>query len=288
MQVLVNGRPLPEAEASIPIDDRGFLFGDALFESMRAYGGVVFRLDRHLERLAQGAAIAGFEAMPGAALLAREVATVLAVNELRDARVRLTMTRGRGRPGDYVGVAGPPNRVVQATAFTGPDPARQRDGVAVSVAARRAVPAASLDPSIKTTSRMVSVLARREAAAVGAFEAILLDLDDRVTEGTASNLFVVERGALVTPPVGGTALPGVTRAAVMEAAVEAGIAAGEAPITLGRLLGADEVFLTNSSWEVMPVVRVDAAVVGEGRPGPVSGRLLERYRALVRRECAGG
>jgi branched-chain amino acid aminotransferase len=288
MQVLLNGRPTPEADASIPIDDRGFLFGDALFESMRAYGGVVFRLDRHLERLAQGAAIAGFEAMPDAALLAQEVAAVLAINDLRDARIRLTVTRGRGRPGDYVGVASPPNRVVQASAFAGPDPAWQRDGVAVSLAARRAVPAASLDPSIKTTSRMVSVLARREAAAAGAFEAILLDLDGRVTEGTASNLFLVEHGELRTPPVGGTALPGVTRAAVMEAAAEAGIAATEAPITVERLRGADELFLTNSSWEVMPVVRLDAVTVGDGRPGPVSRRLLERYRALVRCECAGG
>ncbi len=288
MQVLLNGRPIPEADASIPIDDRGFLFGDALFESMRAYGGVVFRLGRHLERLAQGAAVAGFEAMPGAALLGGEVAAVLAINDLRDARVRLTVTRGRGRPGDYVGVAGPPNRIVQASAFAGPDPALQRDGVTASIAVRRAVPAASLDPSIKTTSRMVSVLARREAAAAGAFEAILLDIGGRVTEGTASNMFVVERGALRTPAVGGAVLPGVTRAAVMEAAAEAGIAATEAPITVERLRGADEVFLTNSSWEVMPVVRLDAAVVGDGRPGPVSRLLLERYRALVCRECAGG
>lgn len=288
MQVLLNGLPIPEADAAIPISDRGFLFGDALFESMRAYGGVVFRLDRHLERLAQGAAIAGFEAMPDPALLAREVGMVLALNTLLDARVRLTVTRGRGRPGDYVGVDGPPQRVVQASAFAGPDPRHLREGVRIGVADRRAIPASSLDPSIKTTSRMASVLARREAAARGAFEAILLDAAGRVTEGTASNLFVVERGALLTPPVGGAALPGVTRAAVLEAAAEAGIEASEAPIAVDRLLGADEVFLTNSSWEVMPVIAIDATTVGDGRPGPVARLLLSRYGALVRRECLGG
>ena len=287
MQVLLNGLPIPEAAAAIPISDRGFLFGDALFESMRAYGGVVFRLDRHLERLAQGAAIVGFEAMPDAALLAREVGMVLALNGLLDARVRLTVSRGRGRPGDYVGVDGPPHRVVQASAFAGPDPRHRREGVRIAIADRRAVPASSLDPSIKTTSRMASVLARREAAARGAFEAILLDEAGRVTEGTASNLFVVERGALLTPPVGGAALPGVTRAAVLEAAAEAGIEATEASIAVERLLRADEIFLTNSSWEVMPVVAIDATTVGDGHPGPVSRLLLERYGALVRRECAG-
>lgn len=287
MQVLLNGRPVDEAAATIPIHDRGFLFGDALFESMRAYAGRVFRLDQHLLRLAQGAAIAGFDAMPPGDLLAREVGEVLALNQLREARVRLTVTRGPGRPGDYVGVDGPPNRIVQASAFAGPDPSHLRDGVRVSVAARRAVPAACLDPSIKTTSRMVSVLARREAAAAGAFEAILLDGRGEVTEGTASNVFLVERGGIVTPPVAGTALPGVTRAAIMEAAATAGLRATEEPVTRERLLGAEEIFLTNSSWEVMPVTSVDAALVGGGRPGPIARRLLEGYRALVRRACAG-
>jgi branched-chain amino acid aminotransferase len=283
--VLVNGRAVDESAATVRISDRGFLFGDAIFESMRACAGKVFRLERHLDRLERSAVLVEFAGLPARALLEAEVAEVLAANRLLEARLRLTITRGGGRAGDYVGVEGPPTRVLIATPYVGLDESVVEAGVRVCLASRRAVPPECLDPAVKTTSRIVPVLARREAQRRGAFEALLLDATGGVTEGTASNVFVIEDGVLRTPSAEGGALPGVTRAAVIEVAAEAGLAVVEAPLPPARFASASEVFLTNSSWEILPVVAVDERPIGPGRPGPVTRDLLTRYRALVRREC---
>ncbi len=268
--------------------DRGFLFGDAVFESMRAYGGRVFRLGRHLDRLADSARLIALTSLPPADRLSAAVTRLLEANQLRDARVRLTVTRGPGRPGDYGGVDGAPTCVISAAPFAGLEARHYTDGVALTVASRRAIPAEALDPSIKSTSRLASVLTRREALARSAFEAVLLDASDHLTEGTASNLFLVRDRMLSTPASASSALPGVTRAAVLEAAAEAGIPAAEARLPVRALSESAEVFLTNSSWEVLPVTRVDDRAVGDGRPGPVTAELLRRYRALVARECGRG
>jgi branched-chain amino acid aminotransferase len=285
--VLVNGHLADESAATIRITDRGFLFGDAIFESMRASLGRVFRLGRHLDRLERSAALVEFEALPERAVLEAEVSEVLAANRLTEARLRLTISRGAGRPGDYVGVDGPPTRVLVATSFSGLERSVVEAGVGVCLSSRRAVPADCLDPAVKSTSRIVSVLARREAHRRGAFEALLVDHAGRITEGTASNIFIVEGAALRTPSAEGGALPGVTRGAVIEVASEAGLETVEAPVPPERLAGAAEAFLTNSSWEVLPIVAVDGRPIGGGRPGPVARDLLARYQALIRRECGG-
>lgn len=287
MLIHLNGRLVPEGEAVVSVFDRGFLFGDGVFESMRAYHGRVFRLPRHLDRLARSAAIIGMEGLPAAASLEAAVVELLRSNRLEDARLRLTLTRGAGRPGDYVGAEGPPTLVISAAPFAGLAAAVVDSGVAVTVAARRAIPAECLDPAIKTTSRIASVLARREASRKGAFETLLLDAGGHLTEGTSSNLFVVAGQDLLTPAAPGGALPGVTRAAVLEVAAEAGLALRETDLPSTLLETSDEIFLTNTSWQVLPVVQVDGRRVGSGRPGPVTLDLLARYRELVRRECPG-
>jgi branched-chain amino acid aminotransferase len=269
----------------VSVFDRGFLFGDAVFESMRAYGGRVFRLGPHLDRLAASAARVGLRHLPPPNRLAGDVAELLRANELEDARIRLTVTRGPGRPGDYAGEDGPPTCVITAASYAGLEARHHACGVALTVASRRAIPAEALDPTIKTTSRLASVLTRREAQERGAFEAVLLDAAGDLTEGTASNLFLVRDGTLLTPPTSGNALPGVTRAAVLEAAAEAGIPAREERLPAGLLAASAEVLLTNTSWEVLPVVRIDDRAIGDGTPGPVTLDLLRRYRALVAREC---
>jgi branched-chain amino acid aminotransferase len=284
----LNGRLVPEDEGVVSVFDRGFLFGDGVFESMRSYAGRVFRLAPHLDRLGRSAALAGLPGSPSRDHLEAAVGDLLQANGLADARLRLTLTRGPGRPGDYVGADGPPTVVISASPYAGPAAALVEEGVPVTVAARRAVPADCLDPAIKSLSRMASVLARREADAKGAFETILLDAAGRLTEGTSSNVFLVAGGRLLTPAAPRGALPGVTRAAVLEAAAAAGIAAQETDLPAERLAAAEEVFLTNSSWEVLPVSRVDGRPVGRGRPGTVTRELLARYRALVRRECGCG
>src|SRR5262245_39382283 len=253
---------------------------------MRAHRGRIFRLEAHLERLERSAALAEFEGVPPRAVLASELRELLSANRLGEARLRLTLTRGAGRPGDYVGAGGSPTRFATAAAFTGLDARLYEEGVALAVVGRQAVPAAVLDAAIKTTSRLSAVLARREAARAGAFEAALLDAAGRLTEGTTSNLFLVKEGRLLTPALDGGALPGVTRAVVLEAARASGLAVEERPLPAALLGEADEIFLTNTSWEVLPVTRVDGRPAGGGRPGPVSATLLAGYRERVRLECA--
>jgi len=284
--VHLDGRLVEEADARVPVSDRGLLYGDGVFETMRACGGRIFRLEAHLERLERSALLAEFEGLPARGVLASDLQALLQANGLREARLRLTLTRGAGRPGDYVQAAGPPTRIATAAPFSGLDPRLHEEGVALLVSRRQAVPAEVLDAAIKTTSRLASVLARREAARAGAFEAALLDAAGNLTEGTTSNLFLVRDGRLLTPAIDGRALPGVTRAVVLEAAREAGIGADERPLPAALLGEADEVFLTNTSWEVLPVTRVDGRPAGRGRPGPVSLTLLAGYRERVRRECA--
>ena len=287
MRIHVNGSLVPESEAAVSVFDRGFLFGDGVFESMRAVRGTIFRLGRHLARLERSAALIGLEPPGVPAGLGEAAVELLRANRLADARLRLTLTRGPGRPGDYAHAPGPPTVVISAAPFTGIEAALHERGVAVAIPERRQVPPEVLDPTIKSISRLSLVLARREAAARGAHEAILLDAAGNLTEGTASNLFLVAGGRLLTPRVPGEALPGITREAVIEVARAAGIEIEEAPVPAAMLQRAEEVFLTNSSWEVLPVVRVDGRPIGAGRPGPVARDLLGRYRDLLRRECGG-
>ncbi len=288
MWVHVNGRLVEEPQALLSVFDRGFLFGDGIFESMRSVGGVVFREGRHLERLARSAAGIDLVLPVPASDLSAATREVLDRNRLPDARIRITVTRGPGRPGDYVGAEGPPSVVIAATRFAGLDPALYRDGVRVAVARRRQIAPAALDPAIKSIARLTSVLARREAAQAGAFEAILLDEAGHLTEGTASNLFLVHGGRLRTPPVPAGGLPGITRAAVVELARQASIGCAEEALPAALLGTADEVFLTNTSWEVLPVIAINARPVGAGAPGPVTRRLRDGYRELVRLECGAG
>jgi branched-chain amino acid aminotransferase len=286
MLVHLDGRLVDEADARISVFDRGLLYGDGVFESMRAVGGRIFRLEAHLDRLERSASLAEFEGLPPRAVLASDLRRLLEANGLRDARLRLTLTRGPGRTGDYLHASGPPTRIATAAPFSGLDPRLYAEGVALAVVGRRAVPAEVLDAAIKTTSRLPAVLARREAARAGAFEAAVLDAAGHLTEGTTSNIFLVREGRLLTPAADGAALPGVTRAVVLEAAHAAGIPVEERPLPASLLGEADEIFLTNTSWEVLPVTRVDGRPAGGGTPGPLSAALLAGYRERVRRECA--
>jgi branched-chain amino acid aminotransferase group I len=283
--VHVNGRLVEETEATVSVFGRGFLYGDGIFESLRAIGGGIFRLDRHLDRLRRSAARIALEGLPDGGRLGAAIRDLIARNRLVDARIRITVTRGSGRPGDYAGAAGDPTLVIYAAPFQPLDPAVRERGVAVTLSSVRQVPADVLDPAVKSISRLSAVLARREAVARGAFEAILLDAGGHLTEGTVSNLFLVDAGRIRTPPAPGVGLPGVTREAVLEIAAGAGLQASEEPLPVSALDSAGELFLTNTSWEVLPVTRVDGRPVGAGVPGPVTLRLARDFRDLMRREC---
>lgn len=277
----VDDRLVPLAEARVSVLDQGFRTGEGVFETLRAYEGHPFRLGHHLDRADAGAQRLGFALPPREDLAAAVHATVAANRALAtDLAVRLTATPGPLDPQAPwpPPPTGRPTLVVTAHALA-PTPERDRDGtIAVTVGWGREV------AEVKAVSYLASSLARREAVRAGADEALLTDGHGHVVEGATSNVFVVRGDRLHTPPTDGGLLAGVTRATVLELAPTVGLTVEEAPLPLDGLLTADEAFLTASTREVVPLVRVDGHAIGTGRPGPVTSRLLAAYRALVRRE----
>lgn len=274
--VWVDGRLLRGDEARVSFFDRGAHGGEGLFETFRVRRGRVFRWRRHLERLVLSAAELGFPVAPAPALLETALAEVLAANTLGpDAVARITMTRGRpgGRPTRAgVWVEAEP---LEARLWRG-----ARRQAAHAVTSRRPFVAGLLGRH-KTTSRLAYQLCREEARAAGADEALLVDPSGRVLEGAASNLFLVVRGRLVTPPVTLPILPGIARAVVLEGARSLGIPVDEREVNVTELGQADEVFLSNSVQEVVPVARLD----DRDLPGRETGlRLAKRYREARDRE----
>jgi branched-chain amino acid aminotransferase len=280
----VDGRLVDAATATVSAYDRGFRSGEGVFETFRAYGDHVFRLDAHLRRAAAGAAELGFDPGPLDALAAAVRATAAANLEVvdgADTAVRLTVSAGRldpwspfpGTPtsdGPTVVVTSHPLRL---------DPTHRRDGVRAL-----AVPLARQLPHVKAVSYLVAVQAKRRAREEGAHEALLTDHDGRVLEGASSNVFGVVDGTLVTAPTDAGLLAGVTRGVVLELAAAAGVPVVERTLSLDELVGAGEAFLTSTTREVVALVRVDEREVGDGRPGPVTRALQAAYGELVQRE----
>lgn len=280
-----NGRIVAPGEARVSPLDRGVLYGDGLFETMRAYGGRVFRLEAHLERLAASAPIVRFPLPWTAAELAAAVTGLLAASGLGDAYLRLTALRGEGPAGPAPGECPAAHYFVIARPLT-PYPARCYEEGATAIVAPTRQNEGSPLARVKSTSYLNHALAVAAARDAGAEEALLLNNRDELAEGATSNLFAVRGDALLTPPVESGCLPGITRAVVLERASALGLAASLRPFTLADLLAADEAFFTNSLREVMPLVRVGPHAVGSGRPGPVTARIAADYRWVVRTTLA--
>jgi branched-chain amino acid aminotransferase len=276
--VWLDGQFVPRTEARVSIDDLGFLYGAACFETMRAFSGTVFRLDRHLDRMAAGLGALGL-AQPPRARLTEAIAATLAANGLRDARIRLTVSagRGKGRP-DLAATEGPTVLVVAEPATEAPAPAK------LLVASHRVDEQRAL-ATAKTANYLLSLLTLAEARAAGCDEALLLNHRGHVAEAATANVFLVARDILVTPPLSDGPLPGVTREAVLECAHHLGLPAEERSLDLDALRQADEVFLTNSVVGLRPVAAVSECWDGRGVPGRITEALSKRYGALVREEC---
>ena len=256
----VNGRILPLEDAAVSIADRGFLYGDGLFETIRVRSGKCVRLDQHLARLRTGARVLEIEGIPDKTDLERAVAALLDANALANARVRLTISRGLSAgPGILSGTAGPPTVVITADDLptAEPEPAR-----AIISSIRRD----ELSPlsSIKSLNYLPGILAIREAQAAGADDAILLNTAGMVAEGTVGNLFLVNGSTLVTPALDQGVLPGTVRAAVIELAPGLGLEVEERAVEPDELASADEVFFTNAIQLVRPVRKLNGAALGTG------------------------
>ncbi len=280
--VAMNGRLVPEAEATVSVFDHGLLYGDGVFEGMRAYGGRVFRLAEHLDRLWHSARAIALEIPVTKEALARTVDETVAANGQPDGYVRLVVTRGAGTLGlDPNRTAHPQVIVIVDTIALYPREHYERGLRIVTAATQRTHPAA-LSPRIKSLNYLNNIMAKLEGLQAGCVEALMLNHKGEVAECTADNVFAVRRGAVVTPPPDAGILEGITRGAVMELAAAAGIDCRETTLTRHDLYTADEVFITGTAAEVVPVVEIDGRKIGAGVPGPVTKRLAADFHALVR------
>lgn len=278
--VWLNGTVMPAEEARIGIFDAGFMQGIGLFETMRSYDGFVFRQQRHVDRLRASTMAFGWTVQPEAEELCEAVQQVARAAG-GDARLRLTVTPGSLHAG---GEEAPPLTIV-ATASPGqryPDEHYQR-GVGVIVSPCRQNPS---DPTCghKTTSYFARLAALRQAHTQGALEALWFTPDGHLAEGSISNVFIVRNGGLQTAPLDTPVLPGIARAAVLELAEAERLPTREEALTLDDVLAAEEVFLTNTMMEVLPVVRVGRRAIGNEKPGDLTRRLAIAYGHLIDRE----
>jgi branched-chain amino acid aminotransferase len=282
--VNLNGVMCDAADARLSVFDHGLLYGMGVFETVRGYGGRLVRMGAHLERLRAGAAVLGIAVPWLDPDLERAVTETLIANEAPNGVARLTVTRGTGAGGPGAIPDGPPSFFVSVRS--------DRSGTAPPASYRAIVSGLRQDGAnplarIKSLNFALRILARQEATRAGAQEALLLNERGELVEASMANLFLRVDGRLLTPPIDAGCLPGITRAAVLELAAAHGIPAAEASLPLSALAAAGEAFLTNSAIEVVPVVRIGGAAVGDGRPGPVTRSLQRAYRELVAKETEG-
>ncbi len=277
MWVYLQDRFVPKEEAVVSIFDHGFLYGDGLFETFRAYRGKIFRLDRHLTRLARSAERLALS-IPPLPRLEEIVYQTLERNRLEEALLRLTISRGAGEIGLDPGLCEKPTLIVTARPFSGyPKEDYQRGVSAVILQIRRNI-AITADPAVKSLSFLDNVIGKIEAKRRDAFEGIFLNAEGNLTEGTISNLFWVRNGVLETPLPEAGLLEGITREVVINLATNLGISVREGLYSSDLLFQADEAFLTNSGLELMPLTEVDHRPIGDGRPGPITLALHQAFR----------
>lgn len=281
--VYINGAFYPKAEAVVSVFDHGFLYGDGVFEGIRAYNGRVFRLREHLQRLERSARAIMLD-LP-ASLEEIEAATLatLRKNDLHDAYIRLIVSRGVGDLGlDPRKCCNGASLIIIADQIQLYPEAMYRDGLEViTVATRRNIPDA-LNPQIKSLNYLNNILAKIEVVRAGLQEGIMLNAQGYVSECTGDNIFLVTKGRLITPPPYVGTLEGITRDVVMELAHAAGLTVLETPFTQYEVYAADECFLTGTAAEIIPVVMVDSRKIGIGVPGAVTNDLITRFRTHAR------
>jgi branched-chain amino acid aminotransferase len=274
----VNGEITPAEQARVSVLDNGFTFGDAVYETLRTYGGRPFHLDRHLERLRRSARRLAIALPQRDDALARDLDALLAQAANAESYIRIIVSRGVGDISyQFERVAGP-TVVLVVKPLAAIPPEHYSSGVPVILSSIRRNDPSALDPAIKSCNLINNILAVQEAQAKGAFEPIMLNAMGEVAESASSNVFMVRGGDLLTPPLDAGILAGVTRGVVLELAASLDVAVREEPIAVKDLLAADEAFLTSTLKEVMPIASIDGKPVGSGGPGPVTLRLLRVLR----------
>jgi branched-chain amino acid aminotransferase len=282
LKVYINGQLVAKEDAKISVYDHGLLYGDGVFEGLRSYNGRVFRLEQHLNRLWDSAKAIWLEIPMTKGALAKAVNDTLAANGIKDGYIRLLVTRGAGSLGLDPNRTSDPQVIIIADKIALYPPEFYEKGLEIITAATMRNHPAALSPRIKSLNYLNNILAKIEGLKAGCVEALMLNHKGEVAECTGDNIFLVRRGVLLTPPNDAGILEGVTREAVMELAREAGIDVRETTLTRHDVYIADECFLTGSAAEVIPVVKVDNRTIGDGKPGPITRDLKERFHRLTR------
>lgn len=282
--IYMNGEFVKKEDAKVSVYDHGFLYGDGVFEGIRSYNGNVFRLDEHLERLYDSAKSVMLEIPHTYEEMTALVVETLRRNNLKDAYIRLVVSRGVGNLGLDPFTCEKPNVIVIAEKLSLFPKALYESGIEIVSVATRRSRSDVLSPKVKSLNYMNNILVKIEASLAGVSEALMLNDQGYVAEGSADNIFIVRKNKLLTPPGYVGALEGITRNAIMDVAAQKGYDIQEAVFTRHDVYVADEVFLTGTAAEVIAVVKVDGRVIGEGKPGPVTNDLLESFRELVQND----
>lgn len=285
-------RIYPAEEAKVSAFDRSFHFGDSIYEVCRSYEGVLFGLEDHMERMKASLALAAFEEMPDFEVLGRMVRDAcrawVGIYGEKDVYARWMVSRGVGDLNIGRAFSSPPYGFAFVKPVEAPTAEQFEKGYHYALVGRARNHPRALDPRMKSGNYINNVLAFAEARALGAQDAVLLDLDGHVTEGTTNNVYMVKGGRVLTAPGRVGILEGITRRYLMGLAGEAGIEMGEALITAAEFAAADELFMSSSIKEVMPITTLNGKPVGGGKPGPVTRRLAQAYKELVARSTQKG
>jgi branched-chain amino acid aminotransferase len=281
MKIFIDGKYYDEKNAKISVFDHGLLYGDGVFEGIRAYNSRVFKLKEHIDRLFYSAKAILLDIPMSHADIMKATVETCRKNKLKDGYIRLVVTRGVGTLGLN------PNRckrgsviIIAGKIQLYPEELYQRGMEIVTVATTRNLHNA-MNPAIKSLNYLNNILAKIEANNAGVEEAIMLNADGYVAECTGDNIFIVKGNQLLTPPLSAGALYGITRGTVMDLARETGLQVSEPNLTRYDLFNADECFLTGTGAEIIPVTKIDGRVIGTGKPGPVTKDLVQKYRALT-------
>jgi branched-chain amino acid aminotransferase len=281
LKIYINGQIVPQEDAKISVFDHGLLYGDGVFEGIRAYNGKIFTLDEHLDRIYDSATAISLKIPITKAEMAEAIKQTMKANNLTDSYIRLVVTRGIGKLGLDPNKCATPQIIIIADTIELYSKALYEKGLDIVTVTTIRNHFSALDPKIKSLNYLNNILAKIESIQAGAGEALMLNKDGYVAECAGDNIFIFKDNILRTPPSSAGILVGITRNVVMKLATEMGVQVREELMTRYDLYIAEECFLTGTAAEIIPVVKIDGRIIGTGKPGKITLDLLKRYRDLT-------
>jgi branched-chain amino acid aminotransferase len=281
-RVYINGKLFDKADAKISVYDHGLLYGDGVFEGIRIYNGKAFKLKEHVDRLFESARHINLEIPLTREQMTQAIIDTIAANQKVEGYIRPLVTRGAGTLGLDPRRTSDPQVVIIVDDISLYPPELYETGMEIATVSTIRNHPNAVNPRIKSLNYLNNILAKIEGIQAGCLESLMLNHKGEIAECSGDNIFLIRGGVLRTPPIDAGILEGITRNTVIDLALDASIPVQEVPLTRHDVFIADEVFLTGSAAEVIPVVKCDGRLIGDGKPGPITNRLREAYHKLVR------